>query len=151
MISPAKPSSHTEPESYVDAAAEEDVHAAEEEDLHVPLQVVLPDNVSADQCIGARTRQRKRARSQTIPEDEADDVKEIEDEDDHDSDYDPEDIVDSDYDMNEGDDDLFEDNVDDAQEAERHEQKSTKKTVQVKEKATPTRCCLFFHLHRFFG
>ncbi|KAM0832338.1 hypothetical protein ACQ4PT_064967 [Festuca glaucescens] len=100
VISPAKPSSHTEPESYVDAAAEEDVHAAEEEDLHVPLQVVLPDNVPADQCIGARTRQRKRARSQTVPEDEADDVKEIDDEDDHDSDYDPEDIVDSDYDMN---------------------------------------------------
>ncbi|KAM0845257.1 hypothetical protein ACQ4PT_056501 [Festuca glaucescens] len=131
VISPAKPSSHTEPESYVDAAAEE-------EDLHVPLQVVLPDNVPADQCIGARTRQRKRARSQTVPEDEVDDVKEIDDEDDHDSDYDPEDIVDSDYDMNEGDDDLFEDNVDDAQQAERHEQKSTKKTVQVKEKASPT-------------
>ncbi|KAM0886126.1 hypothetical protein ACQ4PT_029896 [Festuca glaucescens] len=138
VISPAKPSSHTEPESYVDAAAEEDVHAAEEKDLHVPLQVVLPDNVPADQCIGARTRLRKRARSQTVPEDETDDVKEIEDEDDHDSDYDPEDIVDSDYDMNEGDDDLFEDNVDDAEQAERHEQKSTKKTVEVKEKAAPT-------------
>jgi hypothetical protein len=139
VISPGKPSAHTEAESNVDAAGKEDEQAGEEEDLpHVPLQVVLPDNVPADECISARTRQRKRARRQTIPEDEADDVQEIEDEDDHDSDYDPEDIVDSDYGMNEGDDDLFEDNVDDAQEAERHGQNSTKKSVQVKEKAAPT-------------
>ncbi|KAM0920132.1 hypothetical protein ACQ4PT_007773 [Festuca glaucescens] len=117
VISPAKPSSHTEPESCVHAAAEEDVHAAGEEDVHVPLQVVLPDNVPGDQCIGARTRQRKRDRSQTVPLQE--------------------DIVDSDYDMNEGDDDLFEDNVVDADQEERHEEKSTKKSVKVKEKAAP--------------
>ncbi|KAM0895583.1 hypothetical protein ACQ4PT_023754 [Festuca glaucescens] len=40
--------------------------------------------------------------------------------------------------MNEGDDDLFEDNVVDADQDERHEEKSTKKSVKVKEKAAPT-------------
>jgi hypothetical protein len=64
-------------------------------------------------CVGSRTRQKKRARNEKASvyevdksnkEDEADKV-------DDDSDYDPRDMIDSD-DINEGDDDLYEDNPD---------------------------------------
>ncbi|KAM0925789.1 hypothetical protein ACQ4PT_003952 [Festuca glaucescens] len=126
VVSPAKPSA-TEGSGQSDGDNEGFVESDGDPGAPVPLQVVYADTdkLIDEDCIGARTRQRKRKCSDVEEE-------EGEPEDDKDSDFDPEDIVDSDVDISEDDDDLFEDNVDDEEQGKK--QKAGSSSVKGKEK-----------------
>jgi hypothetical protein len=109
VVSPAKPSgTECPPHCDVDPGAP------------VPLQVVYAytNEVIDEDCIGSRTRQRKRKCSVfDVSDGEAEDDKESDL--DKDSYFDPDDIVDSDVDISEDDDDLFEDNVEEEEQGKK--------------------------------
>jgi hypothetical protein len=101
VISPAKPTGNRDGDELV---------GIENSDLQpVPLQVISP---LRDSNVATRTRKRR------LVAVEDDEEAEIEDDADQDSDFDPNGIVDSELDVSDGDDDLFEDNVDNSEDEE---------------------------------
>ncbi|KAM0835604.1 hypothetical protein ACQ4PT_062835 [Festuca glaucescens] len=109
VISPAKPTGNREGNEVV---------GSQNSDLEpVPLQVISPLQVTnvADNA-AARTRKRRLAAVEKGPIFHLDEAETEDDE--QDSDFDPTDIVDSELDVSDGDDDLFEDNVENSEDEE---------------------------------
>ncbi|KAK1616468.1 hypothetical protein QYE76_021985 [Lolium multiflorum] len=101
VISPAKPTGNRDGDELV---------GIENSDLQpVPFQVISP---LQDSNVAAKTRKRR------LVAVEDDEQAETEDDADQDSDFDPSGIVDSELDVSDGDDDLFEDNVDNSEDEE---------------------------------
>jgi hypothetical protein len=122
VVSPAKLS-----------GTEDHVHCDVDPGAPVPLQVVYAytNEVIDEDCIGSRTRQRKRKCSVVdVSDGEAEDDKESDL--DKDSYFDPDDIVDSDVDISEDNDDLFEDNVEEEEQGKK--QKAPNSSVKGKGK-----------------
>ncbi|KAM0877966.1 hypothetical protein ACQ4PT_035157 [Festuca glaucescens] len=109
VISPAKPTGNKEGNEVV---------GSQNSDLEpVPLQVISPLQVTnvADNA-AARTRKRRLAAVEKSPIFHLDEAETEDDE--QDSDFDPTDIIDSELDVSVGDDDLFEDNVENSKNEE---------------------------------